>query len=57
MIGFLPAGEAGSVLQQQRDEGGNIWYNVRAQLDTGSAIEGWLRSDTVIELAECPPLP
>lgn len=57
VIGFLPAGESASVLQQQRDEGDFIWYNVEAQLDTGSSISGWLRSDTVIELSECPPLP
>ncbi len=58
VIGFLPAGESADVVAQQRDTGSVlIWYNVRAQLDTGSAIEGWVRSDTVTELSECPPLP
>lgn len=57
LVGFLPAGESANVLGQARDEGNFIWYNIEAQLDTGSSISGWLRSDTVIELTECPPLP
>jgi tetratricopeptide (TPR) repeat protein len=58
VIGFLPAGESANVVAQQRDTGSVlIWYNVRAQLDTGSSIEGWVRSDTITELTDCPPLP
>ncbi len=55
-IGFLPAGEAASVLAQERDAQGNIWYNIRFQGDN-TRIEGWLRSDTVAELTDCPPFP
>ena len=55
-IGFLPVNEAASVLQQRRDEQGNIWYNIRYQGDS-TRIEGWLRSDTVVELTDCPILP
>lgn len=56
-IGFLPAGEAADVLQQQRDERDVIWFKVNAQLEGGSAIEGWVRSDTVVEIVNCPVLP
>ncbi|MEL7236937.1 MAG: SH3 domain-containing protein, partial [Chloroflexota bacterium] len=37
VIGFLPSGEAANVLQQERDEGNNLWYNIQAQLDQGSS--------------------
>ena len=56
-IGFLPQGEAADVLQQQRDERAVIWFQISAELEGGSRIDGWVRSDTVVELVNCPPLP
>ena len=55
-IGFLPAGEAASVLAQNPDETGQLWYNIRYQ-GNGVRIDGWLRSDTVAELTDCPSFP
>lgn len=56
-IGFLPGGEAADVLQQRRGEQNVIWYLVNARLDGGASIEGWVRSDTVVEITNCPDLP
>lgn len=56
-IGFLPAGQAADVLRQDRNERGELWYNISAVIEGGSSIDGWVRSDTVVEITNCPALP
>ncbi len=56
-IGFLPSGEAADVLELRRNDRGELWYNISATIEGNSSIEGWVRSDTVVEITNCPPLP
>jgi len=56
-IGTLPVGVAADVLEQQRDAGGSIWFNVSATIESSATINGWLRSDTVVQITACPLFP
>jgi hypothetical protein len=53
-IGTLPVGVAADVLELQRDAGGSIWFNVSATIESSATINGWLRSDTVVQMTACP---
>lgn len=58
-ITVIPAGISMAVLQQQRQEtapDGPVWFFVRVRIDDSEST-GWVRSDTVTELTECPPIP
>ncbi|MCC6613798.1 MAG: SH3 domain-containing protein [Anaerolineae bacterium] len=56
-VGTLPPGVAVDVLEQTREQTtGVIWFRIEFVLD-GAFVRGWIRSDTVIELFQCPPLP
>ncbi|MCL4249290.1 MAG: SH3 domain-containing protein [Anaerolineae bacterium] len=56
-VGTLPPGVAVDVLEQTREQTtGVIWYRIEFILD-GAFVRGWIRSDTIIELFQCPPLP
>jgi tetratricopeptide (TPR) repeat protein len=59
IIGQLNPGTSADVIGQQyeNDKAGNpIWYNIRVQVE-GNILTGWIRSDTVTQLTNCPPLP
>jgi tetratricopeptide (TPR) repeat protein len=57
-IGFLPSGESADVLGQVRvEERNELWFNISATIEGGSSITGWIRSDTVVEITDCPALP
>ncbi len=56
-IGTLPVGVAADVLEQQRDPFGSVWYNVNATIEGSATINGWLRSDTVVQITACPLFP
>jgi len=56
-IGTLPVGVAANVLELQRDAGGSIWFNVSATIESSATINGWLRSDTVVQMTACPLVP
>lgn len=58
-ITTLAPGTGMSVLEQRYEgdiRGNAIWYRVRVNIG-GSMIEAWVRSDTVSQISECPPLP
>jgi tetratricopeptide (TPR) repeat protein len=58
-ITVIPPGTSMAVLQQQRQEtatDGPVWYFVRVRIDDSEST-GWVRSDTVTELTECPTIP
>jgi tetratricopeptide (TPR) repeat protein len=57
LIGFLRQGIAVDVLEQTRDPAtAAIWFRIEFFLD-GAFVRGWIRSDTVVQFTQCPPLP
>jgi uncharacterized protein YgiM (DUF1202 family) len=43
-----------NVLEQRlSDTDGQIWYRVAVEIES-AFVEGWLRSDLVVEITECP---
>jgi hypothetical protein len=57
LVGRIPAGTAMPVLRQQRSTAdGRIWFFVSAPIE-GARIEGWIRSDLVIQMTDCGSLP
>ncbi len=58
-ITVIPPGTSMAVLQQQRQEtapDGPVWFFVRVRVDDSEST-GWVRSDTVTELTDCPTIP
>ncbi len=59
-VGSIPAGTAMPVLRQERSTGqggdGRVWFYVAANIE-GARIEGWIRSDLVIQMTDCGQLP
>jgi tetratricopeptide (TPR) repeat protein len=56
-VGILIPGVAVDVLEQTREPGtGVTWFRIEFILD-GAFVRGWIRSDTVIQLIQCPALP
>lgn len=56
-VGTLPPGVAVDVMAQEREAAtGIIWFRIAFVLD-GASISGWIRSDTVLQFTNCPPLP
>ena len=58
-IMIVPVGTSMAVLQQQRQDStpeGPIWFFVRVRIGD-SELTGWLRSDTVTAITECPSIP
>jgi hypothetical protein len=58
-VTLIPAGTSMSVLQQQRQDSmadGPVWYFVRVRIED-SEVTGWIRSDTVTAITECPQIP
>lgn len=54
IVGFMPSGQVGNVLGIERGANANeLWYRITFDLD-GATIQGWVRSDRVVEINECP---
>jgi hypothetical protein len=57
LVGRIPPDTAMPVLRQQRSSAdGRIWFYVSASIE-GARIEGWVRSDLVIQMSDCGSLP
>jgi hypothetical protein len=57
LITRIPPGASMDVVAQERSsDDGRVWYRVTSSIE-GARVEGWVRSDTVITLTECPILP
>jgi hypothetical protein len=58
-ITTLTQGTTMSVLAQQYENSNSsmpIWFKIRVQIG-GANLEGWVRSDTVSQMTECPLMP
>jgi tetratricopeptide (TPR) repeat protein len=56
IVGFMPSGQVGNVLGIERGASANeLWYRITFDLE-GATIQGWVRSDRVVEINECPQL-
>jgi len=58
-VTIVAPGTSMAVLQQQRQEtipDGPVWYFVRVRIDD-SELTGWMRSDTVTPITDCPDIP
>lgn len=58
-VTVIPPGTSMAVLQQQRESSladGPVWYFVRVRVEDSEST-GWVRSDTVTQISECPSLP
>ncbi len=51
---IMQINQAADVLELARDERGQIWLRVNYDLDNSIEIEGWVRSDYVVEQTRCP---
>ncbi|MEZ4667198.1 MAG: hypothetical protein R3E39_04650 [Anaerolineae bacterium] len=57
LIGNLAPRVAADVLRQDRSpDDGRVWYFIYAIIEGSSEIRGWVRSDTVTPLDNCPTL-
>lgn len=54
VIGFMPPNTTADVIRQEHSSAeGRIWYLIAAQIED-SRIEGWVLSDTVTQVENCP---
>ena len=54
IVGFMPAGQVANVLGIERGQSaGELWYRISFDVD-GATIQGWVRSDRVVEIDDCP---
>jgi hypothetical protein len=57
LVGRIPPDTAMPVLRQERSStDGRVWFYVSANIE-GARIEGWVRSDLVIQMTDCGQLP
>jgi hypothetical protein len=57
LVGRIPRNTAMPVLRQERSTSdGRVWFYVNAPVE-GARIEGWIRSDLVVQTSDCGQLP
>ena len=55
-VGFMPRGTVADVLGIERGVNPNeLWYRISIEVE-GAVIQGWIRSDLVVEVDDCPDL-
>ncbi len=52
-ISVLPPARLAQVIEQTRNEGGELWYRIVFEID-GAQVTGWTRADNVAESTDCP---
>jgi hypothetical protein len=59
IIAYPTRGTVLDVIEQQLGEDGRVWYRVRFVSNSGDGFTGWVRSDTVTQVANdpCPDFP
>ena len=54
IVGLMPAGQVAAVRGIERGQtAGELWYRISFDVD-GAQIQGWVRSDRVVEIDDCP---
>ncbi|NDJ86027.1 MAG: SH3 domain-containing protein [Chloroflexi bacterium] len=58
-IDLLAPGEPVDVYDQRRglDDPDIVWYQIRIESGDEALVQGWVSSEVVVEIVDCPPLP